>query len=835
VDTTGQLYVGKITSGPTVTTAVALTATLGVRTSTAFPVSIDVCFDSDTVVGVVLSYKITNNSRLRFAEVTLSSLALVNSWEITSVTDNSSQTGYALERISLCSVGTDGDRKYLIGGNTNLYQGGGTSTSVTSDYGGCFKWFYLSISVFDIPTWSRWRANGIYELYSQFLKKTDTAYDGSSYTRYYALLGGPGCVFSVTDETTKLPALYLVEIPGVGTTADSTTTDNWSNIRIVTTALFPGAFNGAFYNQAGAALGYRENNYAKPLQTLTEITTASVATEKDSGVVVYGVISNSSKLLEPGGAINRLKFDFYKQRQVIPFNNGAFLTGGSPEFYDGSIVSEVGSPMVYPIPNITSSTGSGGSSITYRYKYIMEYVDAIGNSSPMGISVTTTSGTATTGVTNNVQIQTLSHTKSQDWHNNYFGCIRIKLYREYGGVYRLVTSTPNIVSSRSITIADSLSTDLSAAERLYTLGADGLETSGPLPNYNPPSCKFACAYKNKLWLSGTPTGEIWYSKPQVSFELPQFSPSLIIEPFSGGDVVGMANQETYLVIFKNSSVWYVSGDGLDETGTSGGISPPVNISNDIGCSEPRSIIATAAGVYFLSNNDIYLLEKNTFALKYVGFDVSDQTSLDGYECISAISVAQGNELRFCFKSSTDTFVLFYDTRYNTWSKWFYNQTVANNVCSMAETYGDGVATLFYEAGGEAIEGGLTDAVTTSTTTSVDADIETSWFDINGKLGYGRISRIGFLGEIGGTYSVEYLKEYTDYNPGAIKTSASTSGSTQPFKVEYLCSNQRCTSMKLRFRWSNSSGTGLRITGAGLLANVIGGKDRVRPSRRIGGT
>ena len=97
-----------------------------------------------------------------------------------------------------------------------------------------------------------------------------------------------------------------------------------------------------------------------------------------------------------------------------------------------------------------------------------------------------------------------------------------------------------------------------------------------------------------------------------------------------------------LVIFKESAIFYLSGDGPNNLGQQDTFIKPELVSSDIGCININSVVLTPDGLMFKSKKGIYLLSRS-MQLAYIGANVE---AFNDLKVSSAIVVPEENQVRF---------------------------------------------------------------------------------------------------------------------------------------------------------------------------------------------
>jgi hypothetical protein len=81
-----------------------------------------------------------------------------------------------------------------------------------------------------------------------------------------------------------------------------------------------------------------------------------------------------------------------------------------------------------------------------------------------------------------------------------------------------------------------------------------------------------------------------------------------------------------LIVFKRDRILYVTGDGPADNGTQQDLQPPQRIQSDVGCLNWRSVISAPTGIWFQSDNGLYLLTRK-YEVQPAGKFVEDTLAL----------------------------------------------------------------------------------------------------------------------------------------------------------------------------------------------------------------
>lgn len=163
----------------------------------------------------------------------------------------------------------------------------------------------------------------------------------------------------------------------------------------------------------------------------------------------------------------------------------------------------------------------------------------------------------------------------------------------------------------------------SQAPGLYTEG-DVLESSAP------PAFIGAVSTKDRLW--GLAANAAWFSKPLEPGVAPEFNGNLTIPMLTGvGDCVAIAALDEKVIVFKQSSIFVITGDGPNATGGGNPFPVPQSVSTDVGCIAPTSVVRGPFGVVFQGKSGLYLLDRG-LNLTWIGKQVENLVSSTPVVC-----------------------------------------------------------------------------------------------------------------------------------------------------------------------------------------------------------
>lgn len=554
-----------------------------------------------------------------------------------------------------------------------------------------------------------------------------------------------------------------------------------------------------------------------------------------------GTVSGSQK-----GSTTASLFDI-RVRSTKPIaasiDNLTILSGGCPQVYDGSYVTELGFAHEpdYGQATISSSdsTGSLSNSSVYRYLMVYEWRLADGRivrSPPSDPSNPLSNTTNATGDTMSITFPEINLTNKQI--SDTARAVHLVLYRttSNGGTYYRSTSTVipqdslNLISGNVRTITDSTS---DATLRTRPI----LYTAASLADEIPPSSAHVAVVGRRVWLSGTDDDAIWFSDKVLSGEAPKFSSARTISPFQGGRVMAVSYlNEQNVLVFKKDSTWIIRGDGPNSLGTEGDFTEPERISSEVGCTVPSSIVVGGKGCYFQSRSGI--ARATGQGVEFVGKSVED--SLGAESVTSATYTPDQNLVRFTLGTGS---VLTYDEYHGTWSTDVYLDPVAGTALNVvSSTVIDGTWKFVDSSGYLYAE---------STTQWLDTKAGTSrWFTASGQAqnvkmdglqGYQRVWDVRLEGTAYTNADVT-VAITTDYGEAGLTqtktfTYSSDVANWATWEPRVHLTNQKCKAVSVA--WSDAtptggtvgSGRGFSLQGLRFDVGVVGRSNRVKSAQQ----
>lgn len=456
------------------------------------------------------------------------------------------------------------------------------------------------------------------------------------------------------------------------------------------------------------------------------------------------------------------------------------LGGGRNVVYDGVNVRDLGfSDFPERIYSLTAGTGAAAGSMsdgTYSYKAVYEFTDATGRvyrSTPSAASSVTLSAG---GTTQKVTVALLypvffSYSTGAPYASL---TVTIALYRTTNGgsVYYRTPLTSGVDTTSDANLTDN--------QILYTEG-------GYIDNAWPGACAFQAARRDRLfYVPADDRTAVWYSKPLGEGVGIEFTDGYYVRTETGGDVTGLAVLDDKVLVFKANQVRYFGGDGPNAFGI-GEWTPDYLVTDDVGCTDARSIVETQVGVFFLSAKGLYLLDRGLQTV-FVGAPVEQLTK--GSTITAAVADTHSQRVYFALDQGG---LLVYDQFVQQWAQW-------SGITVKGMAMWNGALTILDHSGGlwKYAEGTFVDG-----TDGVPLRIETPWYKVSNVAGYQRVWEVDIVGRLspvtGNDLHVDFLYDYDDTTVVQTVDASQTDGHSGDVLVRIKPSRQKCTAMKMVIR------------------------------------
>lgn len=513
------------------------------------------------------------------------------------------------------------------------------------------------------------------------------------------------------------------------------------------------------------------------------------------------------------------------------------LTGGILWQYDSVKPVEHGFHVWPEDVNVTTATTGGHiEDDDYFYKATYEWTDSQGmlhRSAPSNpIAITTTGGDVST---NTIKVPTLRLT-----YKTAPNSVRIVLYRwstaqqTYYQATSITSPTLNDPTTDIVTITDTLAdASILGNPILYTTG-DVVENIGA------PASRHACLFKTRLILIDAEDDNLlWISKQvieatpvEMSDLLTQFIPPTTGAQGSTGGMRCVSAMDDKIIIFKDSALYYITGNGPDNTGANNDFSEATYISGAVGCDNPNSIVLTPLGLMFQSDKGIWLLGRD-LSTKYVGASVE---TFNDVLIKSSLVIPGTTQIRFTLENN---FVLMYDYYYDQWATFSNVPGISAILYNGLHTYLNSFGQIRQETPNLYLDG----------TSPVLINFTTAWAKLTGLQGYQRAYYMYLLSNYVTPHKLNIQVSY-DYDPNPKQATLicpsnfsptwgglaqwgggeSWGGPSQVEQWRVFFNRQKCESIRLTISEQYDSTKGV-AAGAGLTfsgINIVIGAKAVSP-------
>lgn len=448
------------------------------------------------------------------------------------------------------------------------------------------------------------------------------------------------------------------------------------------------------------------------------------------------------------------------------------LTGGQLWMYDGVKPVEHGF-HVFPedIASNTTSTGGFVNDQTSYYSFTYEWTDNAGNlhrSAPsIPFAVTSTGGGTSI---NTLYVPTLRFTYKISPNPvrivGYRWTASQPVYYQFTGITNPVV---NDVTVDYVTIADNRSNSSIFGDTiLYTTG-------GVVEDIAAPASIHSALYRSRLVLiDAEDQNLLWYSKQVIENTPVEMSDlfTIFVAPTTGaqgstGPCTALSAMDDKLIVFKKDAIYYITGDGPDNTGANNDFSDPVFITASVGCNNPNSIVLMPQGLMFQSDKGIWLLGRD-LSTNYIGAPVE---GFNGDTVLSATAIPQTNQVRFVLNSGA---TLMYDYYYQQWGSFTNISAISATLFDNFHTYLNEFGQIYQETPGTFTDGG----------NPVLMSFTTAWLSVAGLQGYERLYAMNVLGTYYTPFKLNAELAY-DYNPSPIQSTllSPTDNVGQPWGYE----------------------------------------------------
>lgn len=428
--------------------------------------------------------------------------------------------------------------------------------------------------------------------------------------------------------------------------------------------------------------------------------------------------------------------------------------------------------------------------------------------------------------------------------------VKIVIYRwstaqqNYYQVTSIQVPVLNNTSVDSIAYTDTLAdSSILGNNILYTTG-------GVLENISAPSTSAMTLFQSRLFmLDAEDPNLVWFSKQVIEATPVEMTDllTLFVAPTIGGggstgNLKSLSSMDDKLILFKQDAIYYINGEGPDNTGANSQFSEPIFITATVGCSNQQSIVFMPNGLMFQSDKGIWLLGRD-LSTSYIGAAVEKFT--EAATVLSAVNVPGTNQVRFTLDSGI---TLMYDYYYGEWGTFINIPALSSTLYQSLHTYMNSFGQVFQETPGSYLDG----------SNPVLISFTTSWLNLAGLQGYERAYFFYLLGKYITPHKLAVQISY-DYNPSPTQQSIITpdnyappwgsetlwggssywGGQSNVEQWRVFLQQQKCEAFQVTINelfdpeFNTLAGAGLTLSGLALVVGLKSSYPRLKPTKSVG--
>jgi hypothetical protein len=466
--------------------------------------------------------------------------------------------------------------------------------------------------------------------------------------------------------------------------------------------------------------------------------------------------AQSSVYTEKG--IKRLTLDFAHEQayHAVQVGECTYVNGGILHEYDGASFYEAGF-LLYPELDDPDVAVAGNIPVgDYFWRFYWEHKNFRGErlqSSYGGLISASPAGAAREASWDgsNELMPSLQYT-----HRDNVGLVGYRTDTGGGSYYRVSSLDPSATGDNKYIANDKTVDSLTFTDddAVVTAQEYDYQNSGELDNLAPPSATILGGSKDRLFLAGGEVGHstVMYSKLHTAGQPLTFNDALTIKvDRSGGEITGLATLNDSLVIFKESHIYIVTGNGPNNLGYGDSMfSEPQLVTADVGCKTQKSIVETPFGLMFQSEKGIYLIAHNA-TVSYIGAMVE---SYNDQTIKAATLLPDANQVIFL---TDDGSTLMFDYHFKQWSTYTNHEGMGAVIWNGGYTYVDDSGYLFKQ-NDSFTDGG----------TAYRMKIRTAWIKFNQMQNYMRVREAMLIGKFHEDHSLSIKMGY-DYRQDWLST------------------------------------------------------------------
>ncbi len=395
-------------------------------------------------------------------------------------------------------------------------------------------------------------------------------------------------------------------------------------------------------------------------------------------------------------------------------------------------------------------TGNIDVAQIYYYQVVYEWTDNQGNIFRSAGSIPYTRTTTGTTSTNTVFIPTLRLTYKTA------NPLKITVYRWSAAqqVYYQITSIAspvlNSTTTDSVTFVDSQpDSAILGNEIIYTTG-------GVVENINSNATNIMALFDARLWtVDAEDPNQLNFSK-QVIQGVPVDMSDLLtyyVPPNTGteensGPITALFPMDDKLIIFSAEKIVYINGTGPDNTGSNSQYpTTPIFITSTVGCTEQQSIALTPTGLQFQTDKGIWMLDRGSLQVSYVGYAVQ---AFNGSVVNSANNIPETTQIRFTLDTGQ---TLMYDYYYEEWGTFVGCPAISSCLYQGLHTYINAQGQVLQETPGIYLDN----------TNPVLLSFLTGHIQLTGISGFQRLWELQLLGQYFSPHLLNFQLGY-DFGP-----------------------------------------------------------------------
>jgi hypothetical protein len=345
-----------------------------------------------------------------------------------------------------------------------------------------------------------------------------------------------------------------------------------------------------------------------------------------------------------------------------------------------------------------------------------------------------------------------------------------------------------------------------------------LSSLGILEPGNPGLSAGIFTARGRYWIISAESLNTLYFSAITGFdEAPFWNEALSITlPDTGGKITAVAEMDEKIVIFKENAIFVTYGDGPDNLGQ-GSFPTPQLISQSLGCRDPRSVVLDDAGLFFMSNEGIWLLSRG-LQLQYAGAGVEAYNSLF---VTGAHNLVDRHQVWFMTREGT---TLVWDSFHTRWYVFTPQPTDASMVLS------DGRPAFIRKSDGKFLVESKT--AWNDDGTPYTLRLRTGFMALTGAQGYQRIKKLLWSGSSSDTITVTLAYNFNPSTTETFTVVPATVGAS-PLQWNVKPRQQKCESMQITLTVPNITGR-VSLSNFGLEAGTKTGATKQAASRRVQG-